>query len=102
MWLGLQKAMPDNFILATGCAHSVREFFTQTFEHSGLRSEYHVEIDNCLIRPAEGSTRVGDATMAVTQLGSKRRVPFQKRLAMTVGFEYVFNCCDPHQKFSDH
>ena len=52
MWMMLQQDKPDDFVVATGIAHSVREFVQAAFSHAGLDWEQHVEVDSALIRPA--------------------------------------------------
>jgi GDPmannose 4,6-dehydratase len=69
MWLMLQQDQPDDFVIATGETHSVREFVEEAFSHVGLDWHAHVEIDPKYYRPAEVDVLVGDASKALRQLG---------------------------------
>lgn len=64
MHLMLQQDEPDDYVVATGKTHSVREFCELAFGHVGLNYEDHVTIDERFIRPAEVELLVGDATKA--------------------------------------
>jgi GDPmannose 4,6-dehydratase len=61
MWLMLQQAEPEDFVIATGEEHSVREFADIAFEHAGLSMDAHVVVDPQFLRPAEVDHLVGDA-----------------------------------------
>jgi GDPmannose 4,6-dehydratase len=69
MWLMLQQDKPDDYVVATGEKHSVREFVELAFDRVGLDWRKHVEIDQAFFRPAEVTTLCGDATKAHTVLG---------------------------------
>jgi GDPmannose 4,6-dehydratase len=77
MWLMLQQKRPDDFVIATGAAHSVKEFAALAFSHAGLEWEEHVEIDPSLIRPADVDHLLGDASKAQRLLGWKPEVSFE-------------------------
>ena len=64
MWMMLQQEEPDDFVIATGIAHSVRECVEIAFDQAGLRFEDHVVIDPSLVRPAEVDHLVGDFSKA--------------------------------------
>jgi GDPmannose 4,6-dehydratase len=64
MWLMLQRDQPDDYVIATGESHSVREFAELAFSHVGLDYKNHVEVDPELFRPAEVHTLTGDASKA--------------------------------------
>jgi len=64
MWLMLQLDQPDDYVIATGESHSVREFAELAFSHVGLDYKNHVEVDPELFRPAEVHTLTGDASRA--------------------------------------
>ena len=68
MWLMLQQDEPDDFVIATGKTHSVREFLEMAFGHVGLDYREHVSVDPQLYRPAEVSRLVGDCSKARQQL----------------------------------
>jgi GDPmannose 4,6-dehydratase len=84
MWLMLQQETPDDFVIATGIKHSVRELVDLAFGHVDLDPIEHVEIDPALMRPAEVNHLLGDATKARTQLGWRPRVDFTKLVTMMV------------------
>jgi GDPmannose 4,6-dehydratase len=69
MWLMLQQDKADDYVVATGEKHSVREFVELAFDRVGLDWSKHVEIDQNFFRPAEVNTLCGDATKARTVLG---------------------------------
>jgi len=77
MWLMLQQEEPDDFVIATGETHSVREFCEIAFEHLGLRWEDHVVIDERFIRPAEVDLLIGDPAKAKAELGWASKTPFR-------------------------
>ena len=79
MWLMLQQDQPDDYVVATGETHSVREFVTKAFHHVGIEDwEQYVYTDPRFFRPAEVDLLVGDATKAETVLGWKRKVGFDE------------------------
>jgi GDPmannose 4,6-dehydratase len=69
MWLMLQQDQPEDYVLATGVSHSVRDLVDTAFEYVGLPTEPHVVVDPKLFRPAEVDILVGDASKAKTNLG---------------------------------
>lgn len=77
MWLMLQQDEPDDYVVATGVAHSVRDFCQRAFETAGLDMDKHVVIDQQLYRPAEVDILVGNATKAREQLGWTPQVAFE-------------------------
>ncbi|OBA34188.1 GDP-mannose 4,6-dehydratase [Rhodococcus sp. 852002-51564_SCH6189132-a] len=74
MWRMLQADEPDDFVLATGEAYSVRDFLEVAFEHAGLNWEDHVKFDERYLRPTEVDALIGDAAKAQEKLGWKARV----------------------------
>lgn len=76
MWLMLQQDQPDDFVIATGEPHSVREFVQAAFDVVGLDWEKYVVIDPRFYRPAEEHTLTGDASKARSRLGWQPRVRF--------------------------
>jgi GDPmannose 4,6-dehydratase len=76
MWLMLQEDEPDDYVIATGETHSVREFCERAFAHVGLDYRDHVEIDPRYCRPAEVDLLQGDASKARRALGWVPRVTF--------------------------
>ena len=78
MWLMLQQPEADDYVIATGETHSVREFLDVTFSHIGLDWNKYVEIDPRYYRPAEVELLIGDAAKAKKQLGWEPKVKFQE------------------------
>ena len=84
MWLMLQQDEPEDFVIATGEHHSVRELCDRAFGHVGLDYRDHVVEDPTLIRPAEVDHLLGDASKARTKLGWRPRVSFDELVTMMV------------------
>ena len=84
MWLMLQQSKPDDFVVATGENHTVREFCEIAFDHVGLDWKKHVVIDRKLFRPAEVNTLCGNPAKARRKLGWKIEVSFPDLVAMMV------------------
>jgi len=84
MWLMLQQSEPEDFVIATGRTHSVRDFARIAFETVGLNYEDYVVIDPRFIRPAEVDMLIGDATKAREKLGWSPDVSFEDLVAMMV------------------
>jgi GDPmannose 4,6-dehydratase len=84
MWLMLQQDEPDDFVIATGEAHSVRELVEVAFGHVGLDPEGHVRIDQRYLRPAEVEHLVGDASKAREKLGWQPRTSFEEMIRLMV------------------
>ena len=84
MWLMLQADEPDDYVIATGETHSVREFLEQAFSHAGLEWEEHVEIDPRYFRPSEVDVLLGDASKARERLGWEPKVGFEKLVTLMV------------------
>ena len=76
MWLMLQQAQPDDYVVATGECHPVREFVELAFSHVGLDYTRYVTVDPELYRPAEVNVLKGDASKAQRVLGWTHRVEF--------------------------
>ena len=74
MWRMLQQDEPDDFVLATGEGHSVREFCEAAFAHVGLDWQDHVRFDESFTRPSEVDALIGDASKAHRELGWKAHV----------------------------
>jgi GDPmannose 4,6-dehydratase len=81
MWLMLQEDDPDDYVIATGETHSVREFCERAFAHVGLDYRDHVEIDPRYYRPAEVDLLQGDASKARRALGWVPKVTFEGLVA---------------------
>lgn len=84
MWLMMQQAEPDDYVLATGETHSVREFLDLAFDYAKLDWKKYVEIDPRYFRPAEVDLLLGDSSKARKQLGWKPKVSFPELVRMMV------------------
>jgi GDPmannose 4,6-dehydratase len=84
MWLMMQQPQADDYVIATGVSHSVRELVETAFGHAGLDWLKHVRLDPSLIRPAEVDQLVGDASKAQKVLGWKPGVDFRGLVRMMV------------------
>jgi GDPmannose 4,6-dehydratase len=78
MWLMLQQPKGDDYVVATGEAHSVRELCEAAFGHVGLDYQDFVEVDPRYFRPTEVDYLLGDPSKAVKQLGWKVRTSFKE------------------------
>lgn len=84
MWRMLQADEPDDFVIATGETHSVREFMERAFDLAGLDWQKHVEIDPKYFRPAEVDLLIGDAAKAREKLGWEPTVGFDELVRIMV------------------
>jgi GDPmannose 4,6-dehydratase len=84
MWLMLQEDEPDDYVIATGEAHSVRELVNAAFAHVGLDPADHVRIDPKYLRPAEVEHLIGDPGKARAKLGWEPRTSFEDMVKLMV------------------
>jgi GDPmannose 4,6-dehydratase len=84
MWLMLQQDEPEDFVIATGEAHSVRELLDVAFAHVGLDPGKHVRIDPRFLRPAEVEHLIGDYSKAREMLGWEPRTSFEELVRLMV------------------
>jgi len=84
MWLMLQQEGPDDFVIATGETHSVREFVEKVFSSLDLDWQKYVAIDPRYFRPTEVDVLLGDPSKAVTALGWKPKVGFEELIRLMV------------------
>ena len=77
MWMMLQQEQPQDFVIATGETHSVKEFLDLAFKSVQLNADDHVEIDPDLFRPAEVDYLCGDSTLAKKKLGWEPEMSFR-------------------------
>jgi GDPmannose 4,6-dehydratase len=84
MWLMLQADEPEDFVIATGETHSVREAVEIAFARQGLDPDEHVEIDPRYYRPAEVDVLLGDASKAREELGWEAKVKFRELVELMV------------------
>ena len=93
MWMMLQHDKPDDFVIATGETHSVREFCQLAFERVNLNWENYVEIDPKFLRPSEVDLLCGDYSKAKNTLGWEPEVGFQELVDKMVDNDLID---DPH------
>jgi GDPmannose 4,6-dehydratase len=84
MWRMLQQPSPEDYVIGTGQAHSVRELVEAAFSHVGLDWEKHVVTDPRFMRPAEVDLLLADPSKARQELGWTPQVDFQQLIAMMV------------------
>jgi GDPmannose 4,6-dehydratase len=84
MWLMLQQDQPDDYLIATGETHSVREFLETAFGYAGLDWNKHVAIDPNYYRPAEVDLLIGNATKAKARLGWEAKTKFRDLVQLMV------------------
>jgi GDPmannose 4,6-dehydratase len=88
MWLMLQQDSPDDYVIATGESHSVKEWVQASFDCLGLDWEKYVKIDQKFIRPAEVDLLIGDSSKAQKVLGWKPQVNFEQLVKIMVEYDY--------------
>lgn len=84
MWLMLQRDKPKDYVLATGEAHTVREYYELAFRHAGLDHTKYVVVDPTFFRPAEVDRLLGDASEARKELGWQPEVRFENLVKLMV------------------
>ncbi len=84
MWLILQQDSPDDYVIATGETHSVREFAEGVFSRLGLDYQKYVAIDPRYFRPTEVDVLLGDATKARKALNWRPKISFEQLIDMMV------------------
>ena len=84
MWMMLQAKTPDDYVIATGETHTVKEMLELAFDRLQLDWKKHVKIDQKYYRPTEVDLLIGDASKAKKKLGWQPRVRFQELIAMMV------------------
>jgi GDPmannose 4,6-dehydratase len=87
MWLMLQQPKPDDYVIATGETHSVREFLDETFGYLNIDWHKHVEIDSKYFRPTEVDLLLGDASKARRVLGWEPKTKFKELVKLMVDAE---------------
>jgi len=88
MWLMLQQENPDDYVIATGETHTVKDFLQEVFEYAGLDVEKHVKIDERLFRPQEVPVLLGDYEKARKILGWKPKTKFKELARMMYDEDY--------------
>ena len=89
MWLMLQQEKADDYVIATGVSHSVRDVVEIAFRHVGLDWQKYVRVDPAFLRPAEVDHLIGDASKARRVLGWQPEVTFEQLIAMMVDADLV-------------
>ena len=89
MWMMLQVKTPDDFVIATGETHTVKEMLELTFDRLQLDWKKHVKIDQKYYRPTEVDLLIGDASKAKKELGWEPKVRFHELIAMMVDADLV-------------
>ncbi|NIP42602.1 MAG: GDP-mannose 4,6-dehydratase [candidate division Zixibacteria bacterium] len=87
MWLMLQQDEPDNYVIATGENHSVKEFVDIAFGHVDLDPGKYVKVDERFLRPAEVDHLLGDSSYALEKLGWKPEVSFEEMVKIMVDYD---------------
>ena len=100
MWLMLQAERPDDYVIATGKTHSVREFVTRVFGYLDLKWEDYLEIDPRYFRPAEVDLLLGNAAKARRELGWTPTVDLERLVEMMV--EHDLRLADAEQAAGRH
>ncbi len=95
MWLMLQQERPDDYVVATGVAHSVRDLVETAFGRAGLDWQKYVRVDPGLLRPAEVDHLIGDASKARRVLGWEPAVDFRGLVEMMVDDDLARLRTDP-------
>ena len=90
MWMMLQQDKPDNYVVATGKAHSVREWVEAAFSCLDLDWQKYVRVDKRFLRPAEVDLLIGDSSKAKKVLGWKPEVDFHELVRLMVESDYNF------------
>ena len=84
MWLMLQQEKPEDFVIATGQTHSVREFLEEAFDYAKLDYKKYVRIDKRYFRPLEVNALMGDYSKAKKKLGWKPKTSFKELVRLMV------------------
>ncbi|HEX4034171.1 MAG TPA: GDP-mannose 4,6-dehydratase [Solirubrobacteraceae bacterium] len=88
MWLMLQQDEPEDFVIATGVAHSVRECLDIAFDQAGLEVDRYLRHDSGLVRPAEVDHLIGDHSKATEQLGWRPTTGFEEMIRLMVDADH--------------
>ena len=107
MWLMLQQDEPDDYVIATGESHSVKEFLEEAFNYKGLDWREYVEIDSRYFRPTEVDSLLGDASKARRKLRWEPKVKFKELVKSMVDadikdLEEMKRCQDVIRKLSNN
>ena len=89
MWFMLQQETPDDYVIATGRTHTVKEFLHEVFDHAELNVNQYVETDPRLFRPHEVPLLLGDSSKARQVLNWKPKVNFKNLCKMMYDADYM-------------
>jgi GDPmannose 4,6-dehydratase len=89
MWMMLQHDRAEDYVIATGIAHTVRECAEIAFDQAGLEIDGHIHIDESLKRPAEVDQLVGDASKAKRQMGWEPQTSFEQLIRLMVDADHA-------------
>jgi GDPmannose 4,6-dehydratase len=89
MWMMLQQEEAEDYVIATGVAHTVRECVEIAFDQAGLEVDDHIEIDASLRRPAEVDQLIGDASKAKRQMGWEPGTNFEELIRLMVDADHA-------------
>ena len=84
MWLMLQQEAPEDYVIATGETHSIRELLEEAFSYAGLDWRQHLEIDQRYYRPAEVDLLIGDPSKAKSKLGWEAKIKFKNLVRLMI------------------
>jgi len=84
----LQQEKPDDYVIATGISHTVKDYLDATFQLAGLNIHNHVIISERLFRPQEVNVLIGDASKAKKVLGWKPKMTFEQLVETMYKFDY--------------
>jgi GDPmannose 4,6-dehydratase len=101
MWRMLQQDEPDDYVIATGETHSVREFLAEAFSYAGLDWQKYTDFDPWYYRPAEVDFLVGDATKARVKLGWEAKTRFKELVRLMVDADFTMVGKETHASFVD-
>ena len=101
MWLMLQQDKPEDYVIATGETHSVRDFLTEAFSYAGLDWQKYVELDEKYLRPAEVDLLVGDASKAREVLGWQPSTTFKDLVRLMVDADMAIVNNGQREPFGD-
>jgi GDPmannose 4,6-dehydratase len=89
MWMMLQQDQAEDYVIATGVAHTVRECVEIAFDQAGLDVDGHVQIDESLKRPAEVDQLIGDSSKAKRQMGWEPTTSFEQLIRLMVDADHM-------------
>ena len=84
MWLMLQQEAPEDYVIATGETHSIRELLEEAFSYAGLDWRKYVEIDQRYYRPAEVDLLIGDPSKAKSKLSWEAKIKFKNLVRLMI------------------